>query len=323
MTLLPILRFGMDKDNHPCGICNCELEDKPCDRCDLCRSKYHSSCLQWLADHPSNGESQNLDCPRCDGSLGSATAQFLKDTRGTQAPSASWEHFSIPANALDPPLLPEAPAHSTAGEARAMIACPPPGGYVKIFAKPLEFVDDWYGQAVSSREGISRLGDNVPWLQLACARWHFLKTVAGPAMKQELIPFLVDEARYQQATDLASSSFNISWRILEAEAAQRVFGAGVLGLIFRAGTEAGLLGLHDQRLAVYATDGSLEDNIMGAGVYVAHSHRALSAKIGRSSEARTSLRVETGASFLALENGKDTPAPIFILTDSANQCIIL
>ena len=31
------------------------------------------------------------------------------------------------------------------------------------------------------------------------------------------------------------------------------------------------------------------------------------------------LRVETRASFLALENGKDTPAPIFILTDSANH----
>ena len=66
-----------------------------------------------------------------------------------------------------------------------------------------------------------------------------------------------------------------------------------LGLIFRAGTEAGLLGLHDHRLAVYATDGSLEDNVMGAGVYVAHSRKALSAKIGRSSEGRTSLRVET------------------------------
>ena len=462
MTLLPILRFGMDKDNQPCGICNRELADKPCDQCDLCRSKYHSSCLQWLADHPGDGESQNLDCPRCDGSLDLASARFFEDTSGTQAPSAPWEHFSIPAKALDPPLLPEGPAHSTADEARAMIARPPPGGYVKIFAEPLEFVDDWYGQAVSSQEGISRFGDNV--LQLACARWHFLKTVAGPAMKQELIPFLVAEARYQQVTDLASSSFNISWRILEA--AQRVFGAGVfrgesavtappffptagrgnltywntgpetapsvvclagsspeeveatlphlqgrtdwvvltpplsddspalaflalhgrqiltgsgssfrtrgwwktggdelakystnldcwiareakperdkiealgrtlcqnlsneppfldttkLGLIFRAGTEAGLLGLHDPRLAVYATDGSLEDNVMGAGVYVAHSRAALSAKIGRSSEARTSLRVETGASFLALENGKDTPAPIFILTDSANH----
>ena len=64
---------------------------------------------------------------------------------------------------------------------------------MKIFAEPLEFVDDWYGQAVSSQEGISRFGDNV--LQLACARWHFLKTVAGPTMKQELIPFLVTEAR--------------------------------------------------------------------------------------------------------------------------------
>ena len=90
-------------------------------------------------------------------------------------------------------------------------------------------------------------------------------------------------------------------------------------MIYRAGTEAGLLGLHGTSHAVYATDGSLADGVMGAGVFVAKSARSLSARIGRADEARTSLRVETGASFLSLEHGKDTPAPVFILTDSANH----
>jgi hypothetical protein len=42
-------------------------------------------------------------------------------------------------------------------------------------------------------------------------------------------------------------------------------------------------------------------------------------RVGRSRESRTSLRVETGASYLALEHGRDIAAPIFILTDSANH----
>ena len=41
--------------------------------------------------------------------------------------------------------------------------------------------------------------------------------------------------------------------------------------------------------------------------------------MGRSLEARTSLRVETGACFLALEHAKDIRALIVILTDSANH----
>jgi hypothetical protein len=41
--------------------------------------------------------------------------------------------------------------------------------------------------------------------------------------------------------------------------------------------------------------------------------------LGRGHESRTSLRVETSASYLALEHGRDTTAFIFILTDSANH----
>jgi hypothetical protein len=53
---------------------------------------------------------------------------------------------------------------------------------------------------------------------------------------------------------------------------------------------------------------------MGAGVYIVKSGMALRCRVGRSSESWTSLRVETGASYLALEHGKDIRAPIFVLT---------
>jgi hypothetical protein len=81
----------------------------------------------------------------------------------------------------------------------------------------------------------------------------------------------------------------------------------------------GLLGLHSSVHDIYATDGSLEGGRMGAGVYIVKSGMALRCRVERSSESRTSLRVETGASYLALEHGKDIRAPIFVLTDSANH----
>ncbi len=70
---------------------------------------------------------------------------------------------------------------------------------------------------------------------------------------------------------------------------------------------------------IYATDGSLEEGRMGAGVYIVRSGKALRCRVCRSRESRTSLRVESGASYLALEHGRDIAAPIFILTDSANH----
>jgi hypothetical protein len=74
----------------------------------------------------------------------------------------------------------------------------------------------------------------------------------------------------------------------------------------------GLLGLNSIKRDIYATDGSLERGKMGAGVYITRSSRALYCRVGRSCESRTSLRVETCASYLALEHGKDITAPIII-----------
>jgi hypothetical protein len=60
------------------------------------------------------------------------------------------------------------------------------------------------------------------------------------------------------------------------------------------GTKMGLLGLHSSVHDIYATDGSLEGGRMGAGVYIVKSGMALRCRVGRSSESRTSLRIETG-----------------------------
>ena len=81
----------------------------------------------------------------------------------------------------------------------------------------------------------------------------------------------------------------------------------------------GSIGLHSSTHHIYATHESLEDGRMGAGVYIARSGKALRCRVGRSREICTSLRVETGASYLALEHRRDIEAPIFILTDLANH----
>ena len=75
--------------------------------------------------------------------------------------------------------------------------------------------------------------------------------------------------------------------------------------LFREGTEMGLLGLHSSTHHIYATDGSLEEGHMGTGVYIVRSGKAHRCRVGRSRESRTSLRVETGASYLALEHCLD------------------
>jgi ribonuclease HI len=97
----------------------------------------------------------------------------------------------------------------------------------------------------------------------------------------------------------------------------------ILAHCYRQGTEMGLLGLHSIKRDIYATDGSLEGGKMGAGVYITRSSRALYFRVRRSCESRTSLRVETCASYLALEHGKGIPAPIIILTGSANHLMEL
>jgi hypothetical protein len=71
--------------------------------------------------------------------------------------------------------------------------------------------------------------------------------------------------------------------------------------LFRDCTEMSLLGLQSSTHHIYATDGSLEEGRMGSGVYIVRSEKVLRYRVGRSRESRTSLRVETGASYLALD----------------------
>ncbi len=51
----------------------------------------------------------------------------------------------------------------------------------------------------------------------------------------------------------------------------------ILAHCYRQGTEMGLLGLHSIKRDIYATDGSLEGGMMGDGVYISRSSRALTA----------------------------------------------
>ena len=82
------------------------------------------------------------------------------------------------------------------------------------------------------------------------------------------------------------------------------FDNSTMAQLYREGTEMGLLGLHSSAHHIYAIDGSLEEGRMGAGVFIVRSGKALRYRVGRGGESRTSLRVETGASYLALEHGR-------------------
>ena len=77
------------------------------------------------------------------------------------------------------------------------------------------------------------------------------------------------------------------------------------------------MGFHSFVHDIYATDGSLEGGRIG--VYIVRSKKALRCWVGRRRESWTTLRVETGDSFLTLEHAKDLREPIFIFTDSANH----
>jgi hypothetical protein len=46
------------------------------------------------------------------------------------------------------------------------------------------------------------------------------------------------------------------------------FDDSTMAQLYRDGTEMGLLGLHSSTHHIYATDGSLEERRMGAGVYI-------------------------------------------------------
>jgi len=97
------------------------------------------------------------------------------------------------------------------------------------------------------------------------------------------------------------------------------FGTEDLEVMHRSGSEAGLLGIYNFPGAVYATDGSNDKGIMGAGYFKLDEHRGGCCKLGRGEEGNSSNRAELGAACLALEDAKrkQDRKPVIFLSDSA------
>jgi len=64
--------------------------------------------------------------------------------------------------------------------------------------------------------------------------------------------------------------------------------------IHRSGTEAGLLGIYNFPGSVYATDGSNDGGVMGAGFFKLDEHRGGCCQLGRGEEGNSSHRAELG-----------------------------
>jgi len=98
------------------------------------------------------------------------------------------------------------------------------------------------------------------------------------------------------------------------------FGREDVEEIHRSGTEAGLLGIYNFPGSVYATDGSNDRGVMGAGFFKLEEHRGGCCQLGRGEEGNSSNRAELGAACLALEDSKrqQDRKPVILLSDSAS-----
>jgi hypothetical protein len=65
-------------------------------------------------------------------------------------------------------------------------------------------------------EGISCPEDFRHPFQIEEARWHFLKTLAGDRLGEDLVPFISAEASLQGSMDTQTCVYNISWDVLRA-----------------------------------------------------------------------------------------------------------
>jgi len=97
------------------------------------------------------------------------------------------------------------------------------------------------------------------------------------------------------------------------------FGTEDLEIIHRSSAEAGLLGIYNFPGVVYATDGSNDKDVIGAGFYRLDENRGECCKLGRGEEGNSSNRAELGAACLELEDakGKENRKLIILLSDSA------
>jgi len=97
------------------------------------------------------------------------------------------------------------------------------------------------------------------------------------------------------------------------------FGSEDLEEIHRACTEAGLLGIYNFPGAVYATYGSNDEGVMGAGYNKLDENRRGCCQLVKGEEGNSSNRGKLGGACLALENAKrkQDRKPIILLSDSA------
>ena len=93
---------------------------------------------------------------------------------------------------------------------------------------------------------------------------------------------------------------------------------GLVHLIHRSFTKAGLVGIYNFPGAVYATDGSNDKRVMGAGFYRLDENRGGSYQLERGEEATPPTERNLGAACLALEDakGKEDRKPIILLSNS-------
>ena len=115
---------------------------------------------------------------------------------------------------LDPKVLPECPIQGRS--LTAVPTSPPNGGYVVILKDPIEFAIRWHDSQISTSEGISTSTDFHHPFQLEGARWHLLRTSAGPRLGAELVPFISREAKLQRNIDATGKIHCIAWVVISA-----------------------------------------------------------------------------------------------------------
>jgi len=177
LTLGPLLRFRGGIGNDHCEICDQSTCQGSLIICDQYECGYHEECLAVLI--PNAGDV--FICPKCRDTLNEVMhCRLIK-----QRPPPPWERYSIPLRMLDPTVLPEIPV--PVRSLTAVLASPPNGGYVAILKDPIEFASRWYDSQISTSEGISTSTDFHHPFQIEGARWHLLRTIAGPRLGAELV----------------------------------------------------------------------------------------------------------------------------------------
>ena len=115
---------------------------------------------------------------------------------------------------LDPKVLPESPIQGRS--LTTVLTSPPNGGYVAILKDPIEFAIQWHDSQISTSEGISTSNYFHHPFQIEGARWHLLRTIAGPRLGAELDPFISREAQLQRNIDATGKIHCIAWVVLSA-----------------------------------------------------------------------------------------------------------